>query len=741
MNWAETLDTALLRFFNIELSNPVFDWLMPRLSHNPLFVPAVVLFCLFIAVKCGRRGRVALLLIVPALMIGDPLICNTLKHLIGRERPCWVVEGINVLVSKSRSGSMPSAHAFNWAASTMMLFMFWRRSLWVMLPLAIAIGFSRIYNGVHYPSDVLVGWIVGAGYGAWALWTSSVLWVWIGRKWFPIWWRRLPWLLQPELDLSSTALTEQKIAQNLLRTAPAEQQYKPEQHWLRLAYVLITLMFVGRLLYIGSGKIELSGDEAYQWVWSKHLALSYYSKPPMIAYTQRVGTLLWGDNEFGVRFFAPVILAVIGVMLVRFFARVASAQLGCIMVLIAATTPLLAVGATLLTVDPLNVLFWTAAMVVGWRAVQPEGRTQDWLLVGLLMGFGFLSKYTALMQLVCWAVFFILWPAARIHLRKPGPYLALLVNLFCALPVLIWNAQHGWPTITHLAERGDFTQPIRFTLRYVFDFIGTEAAVLNPVFFLGMTCAAFLFWRRGGRHDPLLLYCFSMGAPVFVLYLVQSFHARVLPNWIAPGVLPLFCLMVLYFNRQRPNKLARAGLYAGLLLGFVVVAVLHETDLVRTITGRPLPVAMDPLRRVRAWRELAGIVGQTRARLEAATGTPTFIIAPHYTYVSEITFYLPEAKKAVRDVPLVYCIESERPHNQFFFLPNYRYANRKGQNAIYFEPLPRPKRDTDPPPQPKPCREVIRRRFESVHDLGVFNARYRGRPYWWFQLWECRNLH
>ena len=67
------------------------------------------------------------------------------------------------------------------------------------------------------------------------------------------------------------------------------------------------------------------------------------------------------------------------------------------------------------------------------------------------MGLGFLSKYTALFQLLCWAVFFALWPPARKHLRRPGPYLALLVNLVCALPVLIWNWQHHWITVTHVA--------------------------------------------------------------------------------------------------------------------------------------------------------------------------------------------------------------------------------------------------------------------------------------------------
>ena len=62
--------------------------------------------------------------------------------------------------------SMPSAHAANWFAMTMVMFLFYRRSLWFMLPMALAVSFSRVYNGVHYPSDVLAGMILGAGYAA-----------------------------------------------------------------------------------------------------------------------------------------------------------------------------------------------------------------------------------------------------------------------------------------------------------------------------------------------------------------------------------------------------------------------------------------------------------------------------------------------------------------------------------------------------------------------------------------------
>ena len=95
--------------------------------------------------------------------------------------------------------SMPSSHAANWFAATMILFIYYRRSLWFMLPGAILVSFSRIYNGVHYPSDVLAGAILGAGYAAASVWTLNSLWQWAGRNWFPLWWRNFPSLLDPAL--------------------------------------------------------------------------------------------------------------------------------------------------------------------------------------------------------------------------------------------------------------------------------------------------------------------------------------------------------------------------------------------------------------------------------------------------------------------------------------------------------------------------------------------------------------
>jgi 4-amino-4-deoxy-L-arabinose transferase-like glycosyltransferase len=525
-------------------------------------------------------------------------------------------------------------------------------------------------------------------------------------------------------------------------------------HWLRLGYVLIAALFVTRLLYLGSGKIELSEDEAYQWLWSKHLALSYYSKPPLIAYAQFVGTSIWGDRELGVRFLAPVIAAVLSLILLRFMAREVSAAAGFWIVAMCSAAPLLAVGSTLMTVDPLLVLFWTAAMVVGWRAVQPTGTTQQWLATGLLMGLGFLSKYTAAIQLVCFGLYFALSPPARVQLRRAGPWLALGVFALCTLPVIIWNAQHGWVTVGHVGENAKLDKAWEPTLRYFFEFLGAEAGLMNPVFFVAALWATFAFWRRR-RENPLLVYFFAMSAPVFFGYWLYSLHSRILPNWIAAAVVPMFCLAVAYWHaRWRGGARAVTGwLAAGMILGTLAVVICHDTSLIQKIAKRRLPPKVDPLRRVDGWKETAQAVGEARGQL-LGEGRPVLILGSHYGLTGQISFYLPEARRGLPDNPLVYYRTSDKPRNQFYFWPGYR-GRHQGANAIYVDeaPLPMLKRGwvwdwlagqkaLDEPAAPLRDRvpQEVREEFASITDLGVRDIIVRGQTLRRVRLFACRNL-
>ena len=786
MHWLQALDTGLFDFINQSLANPFFDWLMPILSGNAFFFPAVFLLGVGLLWKGNVRMRLCLLLLLLILPLGDGLVTNTIKHAVARPRPFVTLpearlfgspgkgyippqineSGVEMSTGKGSRTSMPSSHAGNWFTATMILFIYYRRSLWFMLPMALAVSFSRVYNGVHYPSDVLVGAILGAGYAAAGAIALQAAWRWIGKKWFPVWHAQLPSLLNAECRMQNAETQNSPAPDPLARQSGAEtaqlstlnsQSSTTSSYWLRLGYIVIFVMLIVRWLYIASGTIDLEKDEAYQWLWSKHLALSYYSKPPGIALIQFVSTSLWGDTQFGVRFFPPLFAAILSVMVLRFFAREVSARAGFWLLLIVTATPLLGIGTILMTIDPPLVLCWTWALVAGWRAAQPDGQTRHWLMVGLAMGLGFLCKYTGVCQIVCWAIFFALWPAARAHLRRPGPWLALLIFLVCTTPVIIWNAQHGWISAHHVAGNAGLDKRWQPTLRYFWEFLALEALLLNPVFFVAMLWAMLAFWKQP-RHkmSGLWLYFFCMGAPLFLGYWLYSFHSRILPNWIAPAILPMFCLMVAYWDerRQAGSRLVKPFLAISLALGFFAVVILFQSNLIGKITGQLLPGEKDPLRRVRAWRQTTALVENARKNLEAE-GKPVFIIADHYGMTGQFTFYLPEARAALATQPLVYCVDSDTPENQLYFWPEYNYrGGRPGQNAIFageIDPYPLERGwlwkwlthqtvgyGKVPPPFPTPPRML--QEFESVTDLGEFEIKIGDRVFRRLHLWACYNL-
>lgn len=736
MHWAQTLDVSLFHLVNPALSSSWMDIVMPFSSGNVFFAPALLIGAILMLWNGGARGRLCVLMLLLIVAFGDCVVCHTLKHVINRPRPFLALADVHIPdgIGRTDSGSMPSAHAANWFAATMIAFIYYRRSLWFMLPLALLVSFSRIYNGVHYPSDIAVGAILGAGYAAGLAWTLDALWKWSGERWFPLWHTRMPSLLNP-----------------VVLPAPRELENDAalrERQWIHLAYALILIQLVLNLFYIGSGTISLSEDEAYQWVWSKHLALSYYSKPLMIALTQWVGTHIWGDTVFGVRFFAPVLGAITSLCLLRFISKVANARAAFWLCLIMQAVPVLVVGSTLMTIDPLSVMFWVLAMIAGWRAVQEDATTLDWFWVGLWMGLGFLSKYTGLFQLLSWILFFALHPPARKQLRRPGPYLALLANFICSIPVLIWNSQNHWITLKHVRQDGNLDKPFLVVLanmvhpanlwhgfsHYTLDFLAAEWALLNPFFFPIIIVTAIIFWRHKPAK-PLLVYFFSMIAPIFMLYFLLTFNSRVLPNWIAPAIPPFFCLAVVYWeDRWRENsKLLKFCLVGGLICGLVMTVVLRDTDIISKFTGGyRVPAELDSTRRVKGWTETAELVEAARQKL-LAEGKPVFIIGDHYGITGEMTFNIPEAKAAVSTEPLVYFRSSDVPVNQFYFWPGYK--DRKGQNAIYLRELDL--RETN---MCGSIPEIAAKEFESVSNLGCVISMHEGRPAHRIQIIECRGL-
>jgi undecaprenyl-diphosphatase len=159
------VDKEVFAFSNRGIQNWLFDAVLPFLTdinRKPIGIVLLAVLWLLLLYKGGLPGRIAALLLIPTIALSDQLNSSFLKFIIDRPRPCHELANVHLLVGCGSGYSFPSSHAVNNFAAAMVLSYFLPRWTWAFFGYASVIAFSRIYVGVHYPSDVIAGAIVGA---------------------------------------------------------------------------------------------------------------------------------------------------------------------------------------------------------------------------------------------------------------------------------------------------------------------------------------------------------------------------------------------------------------------------------------------------------------------------------------------------------------------------------------------------------------------------------------------------
>ncbi|MBR1222885.1 glycosyltransferase family 39 protein [Bradyrhizobium sp. U87765 SZCCT0131] len=419
-----------------------------------------------------------------------------------------------------------------------------------------------------------------------------------------------------------------------------------------VALIVVALVL---LRLVAAAVTPLTFDEAYYWTWSKHLAGGYYDHPPMVAVIIRLGTLIAGDTELGVRLVAvllglPMSYAVYGA------ARIlsGSSRVAASATILLNVTLMVSVGTLIVTPDaPLMV---AAAFVLFTLAkVLDTGQGGWWLAVGLAVGAALLSKYTALLYGLSILVWLLAVPKLRKWLWSPWPYLGGIVAFAVFAPVILWNQHHQWVSFIKQLGRARVEG---LTLRFVGEMIPTQFVFATPAVFILGAMGLYVLARRDGGAAPARRLVGALFWPITLYFVWHSLHARVEANWLGP-VYPPFAVAAATAvhsprwrgGTQRVVAFCRRWAAPGGVVLLLALVVQANTGLLtgyrRDTSVRSIGVG---------WPQLAAGIEAVRQRTGAAC-----VLAPDYGTVSWLMFYLPKDSCVVQPSQRIRWVNAPEP--------------------------------------------------------------------------------
>lgn len=159
------LDLSVFYFINHTLSCGVLDIFFSFITNVRHWFPVYIIALLYLTIKGGRKGRIAAVLVLLLVAATDQLGAKVIKEIFQRLRPCNALPDVLTPLGCTGTFSFPSNHALNNFAVGFFFLLLYPKTKWYLLTVASLIAISRVYLGLHYPSDILGGAILGIGFG------------------------------------------------------------------------------------------------------------------------------------------------------------------------------------------------------------------------------------------------------------------------------------------------------------------------------------------------------------------------------------------------------------------------------------------------------------------------------------------------------------------------------------------------------------------------------------------------
>ena len=365
----------------------------------------------------------------------------------------------------------------------------------------------------------------------------------------------------------------------------------------------VLLVFLARFWLLLASPLEPGVDEAQYWVWSQAPGFGYYSKPPLIAWIIGISHALLGHHVFALRLPA-LLIQTANILLIwqagrLLFGAAAGrwAAFGWLLL------PAVGMGSFFISTDTPLLFFWLLGLVCLISAMRPARSGGRWFfLAGLSLGLGMLAKYAAIWFLAGLIIWLVLDSRqGRGGLRRLGLFLLGLV--MTASPTLVWNLANQGQTVRHLSENANIGGAPG-GLGALAEFLAAQFLVFGPLFLL-----LALVGLISGR-ERLFLASFSL--PVLIGISLQALLSEANANWAITAA-PALILAAAGLVASGWTRFASLSLLVNAGLAVLLFAVLATASL------GPLPIASDPLRRLKGWEGLAGDITPYLDRYQVQT--------------------------------------------------------------------------------------------------------------------------
>lgn len=376
----------------------------------------------------------------------------------------------------------------------------------------------------------------------------------------------------------------------------------------RAGLIFVLTLTVLRLALLFASPLELYPDEAQYWVWSRHLAFGYFSKPPTIAWLIHASTAIGGQGEAWVRAPAPILHGLAALALAGAARTLYGGWAGFWAAVLYSAMPGVQLSSAVIATDAplmaaLSFALWAYARL--WADPRGRARAGAAALLGLALGLAFLSKYAGLYMVGGMAAHALFSARARRMWSAPLLLIAAGVGLALAAPNIAWNAGHHFQTLAHTAANADIGgDPDGGGFR-LFDPRGPLGFILGQFGVFGPVPFAVLIWAltRGRAalrpEDRLLVW---LGAPALIIVFAEAMIARANANWAVAAYAPGAVLAAGLLVGQRRWRVLGWGVGVQALAALIFVVALLDPALTDKVG------AGNAFKRARGWRETADAV-------------------------------------------------------------------------------------------------------------------------------------